>query len=130
MAGNCGGNKKVRVRRCIWTNGTTTPVFVPLARIDSNAIANVKVSYDLDEKTGTQLQVRRAKRGSNDSVIWGVATEFGAAYSGSIGWSYATAYELADVANEFNEFGVNVKNGTAGAIEFAWVTVEIELRAP
>lgn len=124
------GSRKQRVSRGISTDGTVNAVFVPFVRLDSNDIKEVKVSYDLATPTGAQLQVRRARRGSQDGFSWDSPVEFGAAFSGTTGWSYGTAYQATDVANQINEFGLVVKNAQAGGLELAWVAFEIEMRKP
>jgi hypothetical protein len=127
--GDCKATTR-RMRRALWSKGSTTnAVFHPLVRVNVNEAGSVRVSYDLESKTpdGT---VRRAYRTSDDGFTWNAPVEFGAAYSGSEGWSWGTSYDMPVVTNQIVEYGLNVKNAQNANVEMFQVVALVDVRKP
>ncbi|MBW2253166.1 MAG: exo-alpha-sialidase [Deltaproteobacteria bacterium] len=117
----------VRVRRKVWTKKNTDPLFIPLHQGSAVRVTRLKVDYNLQEAT-TNLRVRRTIQYSNDGgKTWTGTTEFGAAYSGSTGWSNDTAYTALDDDYRLFQVGLRCKNDTGPALELGRVDAIIAL---
>ncbi len=113
--------------RKVWTNKTTSPIFVPFHEGSAVEIAQIRLDYNLQEATD-QLRIRRAVRYSNDGgASWTSPTEFGAAYSGDAGWSNDSGFTALDASYRRFQAGLVAKNHTGTALEVGTVDVLLGL---
>lgn len=117
--------------KAVWTDGTTSAFFVPLSEpVESAGIINVRVSTDMESNSG-DCQLRPALRYSPDGVSWGTPKEIVGTWRTSNGPDYGQGYvditALAGTpAKTFVQFGVQARNGTAGAIQLCLASIRVE----
>lgn len=117
--------------KAVWSNGTISPIFVPLSEaVESAGLISARVSTDLDANSG-DCQIRPALRYSSDGITWGTAKEILTPWVSTNGPSYGDSYvDLTTLAGTpaktYVQFGVQVRNGSAGAIQICLASMRVE----
>lgn len=97
--------------------------------MSSAGLLNARVSIELGEDSGT-CKMRPALRYSDDGVTWGTANYIvSATYRETNGITYGTAYsDLSgqETPKPWIQFGVQVANESAGAIQLCNATLLVE----
>lgn len=102
-----------RTARPVWSNTTTSDIFIPFTRVRENASASVRVSFLVERSSG--LTITPAIRGTKDGWTYEtVATWTGTAAATADGWTWGTAYTAPNDDYQEVEFGFNVKNTSSG----------------
>lgn len=105
------GQDKVDITLPVWSDGTTTNIFIPFTQLRVNDITGMKISL---MATGTSLlTIQRAARYSQDGVTWTAAIPFGTALSGlqpSGVASWSTGRSALLPGQQWIEVGVLAKN--------------------
>jgi hypothetical protein len=124
-------DKTVQVRRCAWSDGTTTAIFLGAAQFPVKKTGSVRVSMDVEATTGS-LELRRAIRFSNDGITWtSPPTEFGAAFTAASGDAWGEAFQATDSAWQIAEVGVMAKNANGVVTrQQAQINFVIDTREP
>ena len=115
-----------RVR--VWSQRSTTGLFIPLHDGSAMTYALFKVDYNLQESRGT-IELKRAVRYSNDGgFTWSTPTELGS-YSSTEGWDHDPDFHsLSDDYSVF-QLGLLARNDSGTDQRIGWVDVEIGLAA-
>ena len=99
--------------------------------LDARGLIAVRVSYELTADSG-DCEIRPALRYSNDGVAWDTPKEIVATYQNGTGPTWGTTYiditALGTSPRAYVQFGVEARNGTAGAIQLCAATIRIEPR--
>lgn len=124
----CGSKAGARYRRAMWSDGTTTEIFVPIAEFMRGDVASVRMSVNVEATTGS-LAMRRASRTSNDGFTWNTPAAFTTTGTiSSTGWDWGTVYEpMSDDYQRF-ELGLLVKNSAGTTQEMGQVEVVIDTK--
>lgn len=114
----------------VWTLGTTSTVFHPMSEpMESAGLLEVRAAYELSQDSG-DCELRPALRYSDDGVSWDASKPIHTAYQNGNGTIPATVYvditQLATTVRSFVQFGVEAKNGSAGAIQMCSATIRVE----
>lgn len=114
----------------VWTNGSTSNLFQPLSDpMPSAYIVQGRISMEITESTSNNLRTRPALRYSSDGVGWDTSAAIDTTYVAGDGTQAGTTFvDLTTVATPkaWIQFGVEVKNNTAGDYELGHVVMIVE----
>ena len=115
--------------QAVWTDGTTTAIFHPMSEpMESAGLLNVRAAVELRQDSG-DCEIQAAAQYSDDGVSWTDAVKLIGALQNGNGTTYPSTYTditAAVTVRSYVRFGVNVKNGQAGAIQLCNATIRVE----
>lgn len=116
--------------QAVWSDGTTTGMFHPMSEpMESAGLIEVRAAYELGQDSG-DCELRPALRYSNDGVSWDASKAIHSTWQDGDGTTQATTYvditQLGTTVRSFVQFGVEVRNGSAGDPEHCNATIRVE----
>lgn len=116
----------------VWTDGTVTDIFQPLSDpLPSAPLVSARIYLEITEASNANLRTRPALRYSADGVTWDASQPINTTYvtggGTQAGTSFVDLTTLAGVTPKaWVQFGVQVKNNTAGVYEIAHTALIVE----
>ena len=124
----------------VWSNGSTTPIFHPMAGpISAELIASFRGSLEMQSDSG-DAQIQLAYQVSDDGITWydnkvsptaGGFSTFGTemtAESIDYGTTFTAFSFVTGSGRQLVRFGVAVRNGTVGKSECCAASIRIDVR--
>jgi len=119
-----------RVARSVWSDGSTSPVFIGLFRTRVEKHRDMRVSVILEGSSGA-LTVSAAAAYGNTETDFATASAVDVPTTGfasrtADGAAWAIAYESVDAGKQLVDVGVKVKNTSGSKKEMGLVTLVID----